>query len=385
MGGTGGWQLALGCCLAGAGDAEGGPEPTNQELLDQMNRVWDTVVRTFYSPRTSLFYTSLPAQVPSAEQFRRGEPNVHAGGTGAEDCSMLGGILLAALCDQFDVTGDPAVGDPARMVFAGLKLAATVHGQPGFIARGVCEEDGRSIYAGTSRDQITHSLHGLWRYYHSPLSAAGERQAIRDICCAVADKMTREVTFEHGYSFRFAFGVADDRGVSRMRNVRTHEAARLPMFYAAAWDVARRDEHYRLYRDLLPLAVHQSLDFATTPEAELQRWVPAYSVLQMQASLELLLAVETDAPMAAAIRQALRQVAEYAEASPLFALQHRSHRDRAEVIEGQLMSPDYRLSERQEGYLRASIRQLVPADDPVSAYTLLGAYWRARRCGRLTP
>ncbi len=170
-----------------------------------------------------------------------------------------------------------------------------------------------------------------------------------------------------------------------MRNVRVHEAARLPMFYAAAWDVGQRAEHYQLYRDYTPLAVHQSLDFATTPEAELKRWVPAYSVLQMQASLELLLAVEPDPAMARAIRLAMRQVAEFADASPLFAMSGRSHRDRAEIAEGQMMSPDYRLSEPRQRCLRESIQQLQPERDAGAVYTLLGAYWRARREGLFQP
>ena len=212
-----------------------GAEPTGQELQEKMDRTWEVLVKEFYSSKTGLFYTSRLNEVPGVEKFQNREPNLHGGGTGAEDCSMFGGILLAAMCDRFEVTRDPQTAKKAEMVFAGLRNAATVHGQPGFIARGVCEQDGKSIYPGSSRDQFTHSIHGMWRFYHSPLSSDADKQAIRDILCAVADKMTREVTFENGYSFKFAYGLDDDRGVARMRNVRTHEAARLPMFYAAAW------------------------------------------------------------------------------------------------------------------------------------------------------
>ncbi len=367
------------CCQGAA------PAASNQELLDRMEQAWETAVAAFWSPRTSLFYTTPPDQVPSAAQYARCEPNRHASGTGGEDCAMFGGILLAAMCDCFAATGDPDVAARARRAWDGLKLLATVHGQPGFIARGVCVEDGRSIYPGSSRDQFTHVVHGAWRYHHSPLSGDPERQAIAGILGAVADKMTREVTFANGYSFRFADGVADDRGVSRMRNVRVHEAARLPMLYAAAWDVARRDEHRRRWREYLPPAIHQSLDFDTTPEAELKRWVPAYSVLQMQASLELLLAVEPEPAMVVAIRDAMRRVAEYAETSPLFDLTTRGARERAEVIEGQMMSPDYTLSDRQQAHLRESIARLEPGRDPAAGYTLLGAYWRARRAGFFRP
>lgn len=362
-----------------------GAGPTGRELLERMDLAWEGVVKRFYSPRTGLFYTTSLGELPGVEMVRKRLPNLHGGGTGAEDCSMFGGILLAAMCDRYEVTKDPGVAKKARMVFHGLKTAATVHGQGGFIARGVCVQDGKSIYPGSSRDQFTHSIHGMWRFYQSPMSNDAEKQAIRDILCAVADKMTREVTFDNGYAFKFAYGIDDDRGVARMRNVRTHEAARLPMFYAAAWDVARKEEHFKYYREYLPLAIHQSLDFASTPEPELRRWVPAYSILQMQASLELLLRVECEPKMAAAIRKAMKQVADYAEASPLYDLKRRSHRDRAEVIAGQLMSPDYTLSDRQQEYLVQSILALRPERDPGASYTLPCAYWRARKAGLLRP
>lgn len=377
--------MVLAVLLTQSSAAESAPALPHAELAGRVSQAWEILLARYYSPKTSLFYTTPPAEVPAAQKFQARDPNLHGGGTGAEDCSLFGGILLAAVCDEFEVTQNPDAARRARMVFHGLKLAATVHGEPGFIARGVCVEDGKSVYPGSSRDQFTHSIHGLWRYYHSALSGDDEKRAIREILGAVADKMMREVTFENGYSFKFPGAVPDDRGVARMQNVRTHEAARLPMFYAAAWDVARKAEHFRAYRESLPLAIHQSLDFARTPEPELKRWVPAYSVLQMQASLELLLAVEADPNMAAAIRKAMREVAAFVEQSPLFDLKNRSHRDRGEVLEGQLMSPDYVLSERQQGLLTESIGKLQPERDAGATYTLLGAYWRARRSGWLKP
>ncbi|NUQ00041.1 MAG: hypothetical protein HUU35_09340, partial [Armatimonadetes bacterium] len=337
-------------------------------LLEKMDQAWQTALARYYAPRTSLFYATPPAEVPTAAQYARGEPNIHAGGTGGEDCAMFGGMLLAAMCDRYEVTGDSRAGEDARRVFDGLRLLATVHGEPGFIARGVCVEDGRSVYPGSSRVQFTNVVYGLWRYHRSPLSDAGERSEIAAILAAVANKMTREVTFENGYSFRFLGGVPDNRRVSRMRNVWVHEAARLPMFYAAAWDLGRDEEHARYYREYLPLALHHSLDFATTEESDLRRGVPPYSISQMQASLELLLAVEPEPALAAALRQALRQVAERVETCPVYDLTNRNPRERAEVITGQLMSPATPLSERQQSHLREAIWQLQPEKDAAGLY-----------------
>jgi hypothetical protein len=50
-----------------------------------------------------------------------------------------------------------------------------------------------------------------------------------------------------------------------------------------------------------------------------------------------------------------------------------------------MMSPDYRLTPRQEGYLRDSIERVAADRDAGAVYTLLGAYWRARREGLLLP
>lgn len=158
-----------------------GAEPTSRDLQDQMDHAWNVVAKESYSPRTSRFYTSRLNEVPSPEKFQNREPNLHGGGTGAEDCSMFGGILLASMCDQFEVTRDPQTAKKAQMVFAGVKNAATVHGQSGFIARGVCEQDGKSIYPGSSRDQFTHSIHGMWRFYRSAMSGEADKEAIREI------------------------------------------------------------------------------------------------------------------------------------------------------------------------------------------------------------
>ena len=144
----------------------------------------------------------------------------------------------------------------------------------------------KSIYITSSRDQYTHLAHALWRYYHSPLCDAEARQTIPEILKAVADRMTRNVTAENNYDFLRADGSRDPRGICRMLHVRTHEAARLPMLYAAAWDIGRNEEHYRLYRKYLPEAIQHSLELSTLPEAEIARWIPPYAVLQMQCSLD---------------------------------------------------------------------------------------------------
>ncbi|MEI3005224.1 MAG: hypothetical protein V8T87_11475 [Victivallales bacterium] len=40
----------------------------------------------------------------------------------------------------------------------------TVHGQDGFIARGISPHDGKSCYSNSSRDQFTLAVYGMWRF-----------------------------------------------------------------------------------------------------------------------------------------------------------------------------------------------------------------------------
>jgi hypothetical protein len=125
----------------------------NRELSQRMSDAWDVVWSRCYDPRTSQFFTAEPARLPSAERIKRLEPNECGYGTGMDDGPLFGGILLVAICDQYDVTHEDSLRADALSVFSGLKLCATAHGVPGFVARGVCPEDGKSIYITSSRDQ----------------------------------------------------------------------------------------------------------------------------------------------------------------------------------------------------------------------------------------
>jgi hypothetical protein len=67
--------------------------------------------------------------------------------------------MLSLIVDRYAVTNDETLRDRAASVFQGIQRCATVHGVPGFLARGICPEDGKSIYPNSSRDQYTHAVH----------------------------------------------------------------------------------------------------------------------------------------------------------------------------------------------------------------------------------
>ncbi len=358
-----------------------------QELSRKMSEAWKAVWTRFYHPQTCQFFTVEPARLPSAERVKRLDPNECGYGTGMDDCPLFGGILLVAICDQYDVTHDDSLKAAALSVFKGLKLCATAHGVPGFVARGICLEDGKSVYITSSRDQYTHLVHGFWRYYHSPLCDKDAKPTIRKILQAVADRMTRNVTPENNYDFLRADGTQDPRGICRMLEVRAHEAARLPMFYAAAWDVGRNEEHYRLYRKYLPQAITQSLELSQLPRKEIARWIPPYAVLQMQCSLEVLNDLERDPEMKSRTKAAMLQVAEFAANKRAFTARNRkpNQREYGETALAQLTCGDLAFTRQQQAELSGAIMSAKYAVDPCAAYCLLGAYWKARLRGFFKP
>ncbi|MEZ0274307.1 MAG: hypothetical protein ACAH88_05335 [Roseimicrobium sp.] len=282
--------------------------PDAAALEVKMKQAWDVVWGRFFQKDVQVFGDYLSsyepgkelAHLPTAEEVKRQFPNPCGYSTGMEDGMILGGAMLSIITDMYAVTGDASLREPMTRVFSGMYLSATVHGVPGFVARNVCPEDRKSVYINSSRDQYTHFVHGLWKYYHSPLADEAAKAEIRRLMSAVADRMIAFVTPENDYDFCRADGQRCPLGICRMWNVQAHEAARLPMIYAAAWDVTRDERYQKEWRKYVAEAVTQS---ATPDENK-----PAYALLQMQCSLEVLYQLEPEAPLKAKIHEVMRHV-----------------------------------------------------------------------------
>jgi len=273
-----------------------------------VERAWEVTWKRFYLPRTHLFYDYLTsyepgrelAHLPTADEVARQVPNECGYGTGMEDGMISAGVMLSLIVDRYEVTKEESLRERAYDVFQGVRLCATAYGATGFLARAVCREDLKGIYRNSSRDQYTHAVHGLWHYFHSPLCPAETKTEIGVIVSGIADRMTRNVTPENDYDSLRADGTRDTRGISRMWNVKGHEAARLPMLYAAAWDVTGKREYFDLYRKYVGPAVGQSL---TVEDRQ-----PTYALLQMQDSMELLESLETGAVLKRQMREVMAMV-----------------------------------------------------------------------------
>lgn len=321
-----------------------------QKLTSQMDLAWDVTWSRFYLPKVQTFADYLSsyekgkeqAHLPTAEEVKRQYPNPCGYSTGMEDGAILGGAMLSVLCDRFAVTQEDSLREQAAQVFAGLRRCVTVHGVRGFVARNVCPEDGVGTYINSSRDQVTHFVHGLWQYYHSPLSDEATRVEIRQILADVAERMIAFVTPENDYDFCRADGTRCPLGICRMWKVQAHEAARLPMIYAAAWDVTRNERYHKQWRQYVVEAIDQS---ATPDEHK-----PAYAFLQMQCSLEALHDLEQDPALKATIHARMLHVRDLAAKRFTWVLGKIAQKSPEEM---RMLGPDWRTVpewKNQKGY-----------------------------------
>ncbi len=266
-------------------------------VREKINLAWTTAWKRFFRPETNLFYDWLSsyepgyelAHLPTAEEVKRQYPNPCGWGTGMEDSMITAGTVLSMICDRYAVTEEEFLKEHANAVFKGMVLCAEVHGTPGFIARSVCLEDRKSIYINSSRDQYTHYVYGLWKFFFSPLCDKSQKTKICKILTDIAAFMERTVIPENNYSFLRQDGVPCPVTVCKMWENDPHEAARLPMIYAAAWKISN-DEHWRKqYLKYARRAAEQSVQLWCRPYL-------AYALLQMQCSLELLVEADDENP-----------------------------------------------------------------------------------------
>jgi len=355
----------------------------SQEILAQLRTALHQQAPLFFSPTTHAWYAERLDRLPSADDVKDLYPNPVGYGTGMDDCPLFEGALLVALVELYDMTRAECLRQEAFEAYQGLKLCGTAHGVPGFVARGISVEDGKSIYITSSRDQYTHYVDGLWQYYHSPLCDETAKGEIRQLLCVLADAMKEQIVEENDFGYLRADGSKDPRGLHKMWHVYAHEAARLPMIYAAAWDVGGNKTHYALYRKYLLPAIAQSLDLKNKPQSELNAWVPPYSYFQMECSLALLYRLEKDPTVKADLLEAMTVAKRLAAEKTPWAAK-RSLRDLAEVLIAQLMIKEFSLADDEKPYLREAlaIANLERGGPPTTIH-LLALYSKACQSGLL--
>ena len=309
---------------------------TRESLEVKMREAEETIWNRFYSPETNLFYDYLTsyekgkelAHLPQRPEVMRQYPNPCGYGTGMEDCMISAGVMMTAVLNRYRCDGYEEGSQRAEMIFRGIERSIQSVPGEGFVARGYSPFAPDLFYINSSRDQVTHAVGAMWEYYRSGLPSEEIQSRIGKCIKDVADRMQRNVTSENNYDFLCADGAPCRYGICKMENVLPHEAARLAMIYAVAWDITGEEGYFRLWREKIRPAAEGSLG----PDPS----TATYGLLQMQESLAILSELESDF----AIRKILLDAAR--DASQLAA----SRISRLASLENQIdltcLAPDWR-------------------------------------------
>lgn len=211
-------------------------------LLDRTQALCRGYSDGFISPATDLAYGKrlngprgiavLEKPEGVAQGRVMGEHRPWGYGSGIEDPAYQTGMLLFALCDAEEATGEAFFAEMARRVFRGLQRMSAISPVEGFVPRGPHPADGKSYYRDSSLDQ--HSLYvcGLWRYHRSRLASPAEKASIRDIVGRVLRRLEKAQ-----WSIQVEDGSAVAHAGGSMLRWEPRTSALLLMMLAAAHDV----------------------------------------------------------------------------------------------------------------------------------------------------
>ena len=251
----------------------------SQQAEAAWKRAWDG----FFCRKTNLFYefpSDLLEYLPTPEEIAQCKPNRTGWNAGMEDGSINAGIMMEAVLYRYEVTHDTSMGEYAKSIFEGIKLCSTTSPVKGFLIRAVSPKDGKSHYPVTSRDQYTHVIQGLLKFYHSSLSTREDKEAIREILSSYADFIEETTTLETDYTFPSDDG-GPSCGICKLWNRNSWADARFPIYFAAAWDVTRKEKYKELFLKYAEEAVDRTLKMPVFP-------VEGFLQYQIQISLEII-------------------------------------------------------------------------------------------------
>lgn len=373
---------AAACAAAPKFDADG-------RFAAECDAGWRTMMATRWLESTGLVYGLPPDEVRSSKGAKNGMFRWKDGvgyGRGIGDCALNCGTALSGLVDRDAVLKDGSTHETAAKVARGLLNLAKLHGVRGFVARGVCADDGRTICSLSSRDQITHWLHGLWRYSRSPMADPALVEEFKSLAADVACRMETVATEENGWNFLQADGSPDPRGICTMwgPDLVPHERARLPMVYAVAF-LATGDSHWRdLYERCIDEALDKTLLINGEGRAEFLKKMPCYAMYQANCGFEPILALERDPVRRAKAWTAMGAFAEIAAKRAEVCLGKPEAKHYGMCWDGELaltilMAPKRCRPAWFDRFLAESVeRGNLSTGTTFRASHLLAAYWRRR-------
>ncbi len=221
-------------------------------------KVIDYLMSNLFCEETNLFYDYIvpekrgdfKAYLPSLEYINKNIPNPCGWGTGMEDSMINGSVMLEAAVLGYELTKEENFKSLAKKFFKGLKLCASISESEGFLARSVSPVDGKTHYIDSSRDQYTHWIFSVSKYFESGYAEKDDMDFIKKALIGFAKRAKRNVCEEKGWNL-----LREDGGtgfVTALWNAAAHEMMRLPMFYLAAWKIGGDEsfkEDYLRFRD----------------------------------------------------------------------------------------------------------------------------------------
>ena len=261
--------------------------------------VRDTSGFVIESPRAGFDATRLDTDVPDseigtvAEEIHRllwqkfFDRKTHMlytlpGGRSTEDCSLYGGVYLAALVEKLGVTGGEETKAECRLILRGLVRNATVTGIPGHLARGI--RPNGTWHGDPSVDQYIGWLYGVWRYVRAGLASETERGEIRTIVDDMLTRMER-----HGFVIMRADGKSPTTFGGDLPALRQTRAERLLAFLLAGYDLTQNARWKKLYEKMKPPRL------PVLKEHRGSAWVLIQNMMALRMLWELELEPETEA------------------------------------------------------------------------------------------
>ncbi|MFO1448772.1 MAG: hypothetical protein U1F61_11510 [Opitutaceae bacterium] len=215
--------------------------------------------RRFISPHGTIYdYAGLNGEVkvPTAAEVAALQPNALGWGTPIENGAFFGGLYLDALCNRWKVTREPAVARRAEQIANGLLRLSEAGKTPGFIARGIADDD-VSCYPASSSDQTYPWFYGLYRYAISGLPSAEQRARV----VAAMDRVARGLEANHwempidrphfGHFGHWLMGFAGTKGILVGAEPQFDAATRLLFVLRALHHLTGDTRWLQLYRDRL--------------------------------------------------------------------------------------------------------------------------------------
>lgn len=295
-------------------------EKNEQLLTKKMQDAFEQLYNELFCEETCMIYDSICSEdheqrfdhLPFIEEIKANIPNPHGYATGMED-SMLNAGFAIELCIQRALS-EPETRNTceefARKLLKGMVNCITVHNQRGYVARSISPRNHHSCYMESSRDQFTLFVYGMWRYYHSSFANSGEKAIIETQLAALANFAESRMND----SCQYNLGRLDGFPAMHLNMIKckSHEALRLPMFFAAAYDVTRNDYFLKRYQYYYKQAIinSQKMHKRKTPWWHIE-------LSQMQFSLQLCHAVDQDSKHRKCFEDLMTAVAEIAEKQTL--------------------------------------------------------------------